>query len=411
MSRELAERGRCVRRLRNGAALLLASLGLLRATACRAERQPAAREPVEPLSQFFLPARTIVLRSDATDVPEPQFILQASPDELLVIMKRTQELWLLPLDAGRPPRRVGSFRGRRKSRIVGAAARAGSFALLDVSGTLWLHRARDPHAAAQRQLSVPRGTGPIALLSTADSTWLVAERRASVDPATRITRDSALVVSVTPGGRQDGEWGFERAGPSRPDAFFSDYIGATSYGDTIVVTGAEPARIISWVRGQPGTRREVPLLKVRRRSMSPADRSALATVARIVDVPVTRDAALREYYPPVVGARPDGAGWFVIAGAGAKNFALDYYCDRTFVETLLEHPTVTSITPLARAVVVVRREAAPRRVVVEYYPWSVFKRSCGQGDRFTPAAGAFPPRAAGGARPQWARRPSSPSEE
>lgn len=410
MSRALAERGRRVRRLRNGAALLLASLGLLRATACRAERQPAAREPVEPLSEIFQPARTIVLRPDRTDLPEPQFILQPSPDELLVIMKHTQELWLLPLDTGRPPRRVGSFRGRRRSRIVGAAARAGSFALLDVSGTLWLHRARDPHAVAHGQLSVPRGTGPIALLPTADSTWLVAERRASVDSATRITRDSVMVVSVTPGGHQQGEWGFERAGPSRPDAFFSDYIGVTSYGDTIVLTGAEPARIISWVRGRPGTRGEVPLQKVRRRSMSPADRSALATAARIVDVPVTRDAALREYYPPLVGARPDGAGWFVIAGAGAKNFALDYYCEGTFVETLLEHPSVTSITPLARAAVVVRREADPRRVVVEYYPWSVFKRSCGQAGRFT-AAGAFPPRAAGGARQQSERRPSSPSGE
>lgn len=411
MSSALAERGRRVRRLRNGAALLLASLGILRATACRAERPPAAHEQVEPLSQKFLPARTIVLRPGATELPEPQFIVQASADELLVIMKRTQELWLLPLDAGRPPRRIGSLRGRRRSRIVGAAARAGSFALLDVSGTLWLHRAREPHAAAHGQLSVPHGTGPIALLPTADSTWLVAERRASVDQATRVTRDSAMFVAVTPGGFQQVEWAFERAGPSRPDAFFSDFVGATSYGDTIVVTGAEPARIISWLRGQPGTRREVPLQKVRRRSMSPADRSALATAARIVDVPVTRDAALREYYPPVVGARPDGDGWFVIAGAGAKNFALDYYCQGTFVETLLEHPTVTSITPLAAAVVVVRREDAPRRVVVEYYPWAAFRRSCGQGERFTPAAGAFPPRAAKSARPQRARRPLSPSGE
>ena len=294
---------------------------------------------------------------------------------------------------------------------MGAAARAGSFALLDVSGTLWLHRAREPRAAAQRQLSVPRGTGPMALLQTADSTWLVAERRSSVDAATRVTHDSAMVVAVTPGGRQQVEWGFERAGPSRPDALFADYVGATSYGDTVVVTGAEPARIISWLRGQPGTRREVPLQKVRRRFMSPADRRALATAAKIVDVPVTREAALREYYPPVVGARPDGAGWFVIAGAGARNFALDYYCQGAFAETLLEHPTVTSITPLARAVVVVRREAVPPRVVVDYYPWSVFRRSCGQGERFTPAAGAFPPRAAGAARPQWATRPSSPSGE
>jgi hypothetical protein len=110
--------------------------------------------------------------------------------------------------------------------------------------------------------------------------------------------------------------------------------------------------------------------------MSAPDRAELARAANAVNVSLAPRATLREFYPPVAGARPDGRGWFVVAGAGRNQFALDYYCQGRFEGTLLEHPAITRITLLEHGVALVRDDLSRGGVTIEFYPYSVFGRSC-----------------------------------
>jgi hypothetical protein len=372
----LLERARRARRLRLGAALALAILGLGLALACGRGDTRKTFEPIMPISARFMPTNTIRLGSRSSGSPEPEYVVQATDDELLSIEKGTQDLWALPLTSGGLPRRLGPLRGHGRTRIVGAAARNGTLAMLDLRGTLWLYRAGAAKPFDRWTVSAPRGTGVVALLATADSSWLIAEQRSSAEVATGTMRDSVMVVSVLAGAAGPADWGFERAGPARPGAVLSDFVAATSYGDTVVVTAADPARITSWLKSDTTSRRQVLLTDVRRRSMSAPDRADLVRAANSVNVSLARGATLREFYPPVAGARPEGRGWFVVAGAGRNNFALDYYCRDRFEETLLEHPAVRRITLLERGVAVVRDDLNHGEVAVEFYPYSGFERSC-----------------------------------
>jgi hypothetical protein len=373
---DLLERARRARRLRLGAALVLVAVGLGLALACGRGDSREPSRPVVPISTRFTPAQTIALGSRPGGPHEPEYLVQATADELLSIEKGTQDLWALPLTSGRRPRRVGPLRGRGRTRIVGAAGRNGTLAMLDLTGTLWLYRAGEARPFSQSRVSVPRGTRAVALLATADSSWLIVEERSSMDGATRTARDSLLVVAVAPGGVVRGDWGFERAGPARPDAFLADFVAASSYGDTVVLTAADPARITMWLNADSASRRQVLLADVPRRPMSASDRAELATAANSVNVSLVRGAALPEFYPPVAGARPDGQAWFVVAGTGRNSFALDYYCHGRFAGTLLEHAAVTRISLLERGVAVVRDDMSRGGLSVEFYPYSVFERSC-----------------------------------
>lgn len=362
----LIERARLVRRLRLGAALALVLLGILVASSFTWQHE----ERVTP------PAFTFVLRDGSTGQLDPQFLVQATRDMLLAIGKGTQDLWALPLKANALPRLVGRIRSTGRARIVAAAARNGAFALLDAAGTVSVHRGSELTASSSWRVETPRGTGPIALLAASGGRWLVAERRNSIDRASRVLRDSALVVAMDSIGGGRVEWAFERVGPDRPWAFFSDYIAASAYGDTLVVTGADPPRIVAWRLGRAGSVHETRIVDARTRQMTPADRDGLVAVARSVPVSLTRDAIRRDFYPPLAGARPDGNGWFAIGGSGARTFALDYYCRGRFDETLLEDAGITNIVLLERAAVIVREEPGHGRVLLEYYPYAVFRRRC-----------------------------------
>jgi hypothetical protein len=325
---DLIERVRRTRRLRIGAALVLAALGVALALACASDSRESA--VLSAAASRYVPVSTVALRDGRRNLHEPQFVLQAAPNELTVIERGTQDLWTLPLVAGGTPRRVTALRGKGRTRIVAAAARDGVLAMLDLTGRIWFYRTGDVFPFSHWRIAVPKGTAALALLAATDSTWLVAEQHSITDTATRTLRDSALVVSVAPDGTQRLAWGFERAGPRRPGAFFTDYVAASSFSDTIVVTAADPPRIMTWWRGDPTARRLTKLTGARERVMAPPDRALLANAAASARSPLAHGAILRAYYPPIAGARSDGQGWFVIAGAGSHTFALDYYCRGAF---------------------------------------------------------------------------------
>ena len=374
MSQVLLHRARRVRRLRIGVALVLAAVGLALALACGERRH--SEGPMTPLSALFAPTHTVRLRSSTSASMGLQYVVQATPDELLAIESGTQDLWSLPLTDDRTARRLGTLRRRGRARVVGMAARVGRFGMLDLAGMLRLYHAGSVNASDRWSLTVPKGTRAVALLATADSSWLIVEQRSSGDPAARTMRDSVIVVSASPQGRMRTEWAFERAEPARSGSLMTDFVAATSFGDTVVLTAADPARITTWVRNTAGTLRQDILTGVRASPMSALDREALRVVAAPVYDPLTRAAQLPSHYPPIAGARPDGLGWFVVAGRGATSFALDYYCRNAFEQTLLDHPAVRTVTLLDSAVAVTREDLPGGGVAVEYYPYGVFARRC-----------------------------------
>ena len=298
--------------------------------------------------------------------------MSSLPGRLLAIEKGIKDVWELELAGNGRPRRLGTLRGFGRSRAVASAAHDGLLGVLDVAGGLSVLRAESPTAGMRVPLHVSPGTSPVALLAVADSGWVIAEQRSSIDARGRV-RDSALFVRVTGAGAQKLEWATERVGPDRQEALLSDYFTANAYDDTVVATFADPPRIVLWRVGASDSRREFALRNSPRRPMSRRDRS---DIERALTASHHLGGRSAYEYPPIAGARPRGRGWFVVGGAGRQRFALDFYCDETFKETLLDHESITKVVLLDSAAVVMREDSVAGRLRVEVYPYRAFAVGC-----------------------------------
>jgi hypothetical protein len=112
--------------------------------------------------------------------------------------------------------------------------------------------------------------------------------------------------------------------------------------------------------------------------MTTATRAAVEADLRRRGITAEGIAIATASFPAVVAARPFGADWFVVGGAGEERFVLSVACADGRVRVLLDAQDIERIFLLRTEAVIVRGRTRPRGVMLERTPYTAFNTGCSQ---------------------------------
>lgn len=302
--------------------------------------------------------------------------LGALPDgALLVLESGTRNWWRIT--RGGEARRWTAGPAGTSAPVLAAAITGDHLATVDRTG-----RIREGVAGASSSQSVVRravgrrGT-LLGFARDADGSYLTLESRMYFGALTPAPVDTVRLIRFAHDSPEQVMWEVERAGPGHPYGSMTDFVALAAFGDTIVVTGSAPPRAIWWTR--EATRpTEVVLAGVPVTPMTTATRAAVEADLRRRGITAEGIAIATASFPAVVAARPFGADWFVVGGAGEERFVLSVACADGRVRVLLDAQDIERIFLLRTEAVIVRGRTRPRGVMLERTPYTAFNTGCSQ---------------------------------
>ena len=294
------------------------------------------------------PDAAVSQRSPAADITRPLHADSDVPlewsgvtrqgDTLIVAAAKSPEVWRIPLDTGAPARLFDDKRSGLA--ISGLAARGGEFGLHRRNGDLSVVDARGGSIA--RHESAPNAMSkPLAVTAYGDH-WITATMVTAVIPESGQRRGEIVLERID--GRGVAQRIFEELQWVN-DEFWArafDLRGATFFGDSALLTGIEPPRIVIH-RMSTGATDTLVLQDVPEREMSSAERGKMERSLRSVPDVFRKHLVLPRFQPPVVAAWPFSGGIFVMAYGPDQEPVLDWYCDGRFQRTLIEDPALTEM--------------------------------------------------------------------
>lgn len=277
---------------------------------------------------------------------------------LLVLNGKPEELWELPMSSPHTLRRISEPRQFGQASVRAMVAHSAGISFLGVDGRLRVMRKSDPAILERTLRAYAPMQRPVALGESADGGWLAVHATMAVVGSATVV-DSIAVSTLDASGRVLRVHAFERAGPSRPAAFFLDRIAGRVLAGRAILVGSAPARIITVTSGAP---RVDTLLDAPAR---PFDTDELERIRRSVADARTpqsvREAPLPTHVSPVVAALPFPGGHLAVAEIGAESRVADLYCENRFRRTVLSRPSIVEIfvTMNGLAVIDEASDAAP----------------------------------------------------
>ncbi len=280
---------------------------------------------------------------DAKDVIE-------DGSRLLVLNGKPEELWELPMSSPHTLRRISEPRQFGQASVRAMVAHSAGISFLGVDGRLRVMSKRDPAILERSLRAYAPMQRPVALGESADGQWLAVHATMAVIGAVTVV-DSIAVSTLDASGRVLRVHAFERAGPSRPEAFFLDRISARVLAGRAVLVGSAPARIITVTSGAP---RVDTLLDAPERPFDAAELERMRRSVADARTPQSvRESPLPVYLSPVVAALPFRGGHLVVAEIGADSRAADLYCENRFRRTVLSRPSIVEIFVTASGLAVI----------------------------------------------------------
>ena len=304
-----------------------------------------------------------------SDVPLEWSGVARLGDTLIVAAAKSPEVWRIPLDSGAPERLFDDKRSGLA--ISGVALRGKEFGLHRRNGDLSVVDARGApvsrHESAANAMSKP-----LAVAAYGDH-WLTASMVTAVN-AMGQRRGAVVLESI------------DRRGTARRifeelqwvnDEFWSrafDLRGATFSGDSALLTGIEPPRIVVH-RISTGATDTMVLQDVPEREISPAEREKMDRSLQGVPDVFRKQLVLPRFQPPVVAAWPHFDGLFVMAFGPDQEPILDWYCDGRFQRTLIEDPALTEMFRAGDDIITVA-EGADRDYEMRLYRIANLRTEC-----------------------------------
>lgn len=253
-------------------------------------------------------------------------------ERLLLLTSKPEELWELPLRESGTLRRLSEPRKFGQASVQAMAAHSNGISFIGLDGRLRVMKPEAPEQLATTIRAYPSMHRPLALGEWGERRWIVVHAAIAVLGNSSFV-DSVLITTLDADGRVTRLAGFERAGPTRPNAFFADRIAARAFRDRVVLVGSDPARVI-WLRGD-GIQQDS-LLDAPRR---PIEAQALEKLRKEIERSGTpqfvRDSPFPAVQPAVLSALPFAAGYLVVAAVSDDVSAADLYCGNRFRQTLI----------------------------------------------------------------------------
>jgi hypothetical protein len=311
----------------------LALLGTL--AACGGSAQDARPDDGEPelveSVEAAAPAFSQELADGNGQLLSPDDVIAADGQLLLL---DDDELFTLALSPPHQPRLISELRRFGQQAVFAMATHPRGISLLGVDGQLRVMEPDAPQRLARTLRVFAAGHRPI-VLGAVEGDWIAAHAVVTPTGGSGVL-DSVIVSQVDSQGRVRRRAGFERVGPSRPDAFLRDRLSARMVGAAVVMTGSDPARVIQLgsASEQTDTLDGAP-----RRAMNARERAGLRRLlASPSTPPFVRDAAPPEVRPAALAALPVDGGFLVVAQLGEEAQGVDLYCGRRFRRTVLARP-------------------------------------------------------------------------
>lgn len=306
----------------------------------------------------------------------------ATDSALLILDGSSGELWQLDLTgtptSTTPPRLVSRPRQFGQGDVFAMTAHSAGLSLIGIDGALRVMQRADADELAYTIRAFRPIHRPIALGEWPSGRWVAVH---SVVVLQNTPVDSVIVSAVDSAGHVSRLFGTERSGPSRPDAFMVDPIGARVLRDRVVLVGADPARVISI--SSNGTRidtRVDTLLDPPRRELSAGERAGLQKMLTDPRTPpALRTSRRPEQRPAARAALPFAEGYLVVAQGGEEAQFLDLYCGRTFRRTLISRAGLNDVFVVEGGIVTVDEppsDAPDRPQVLSFYRSRDFLTEC-----------------------------------
>jgi len=349
------------------------ALTLLGLVACGEAQQDQRTEEVIAPIETAAPAVTRDLVSqDGTLLSVRNAI--AAEDGLLLFDGASDEVFLLSTKLPFELKRISRPRQFGQSDVFAMAAHSNGLSLLGVDGSLRLMEKSDPDRIERSIHAFAPIHRPMALGEWTDVGWVAVHALLVMGDA---PVDSVIVSSLDSAGKVGRVFAFERSGPSRPGAFVVDPVGARASARQVVLTGADPARIITIT--PEGVRIDT-LLETPRRALNDEELAGMQRLFTGAARPaMLRDARLPDRRPAAVSALPFDGGYLVVAQGGEVAEFVDLYCGRTFRRTVLARATLRSVFLVAGGVVTVDdppRDRADEPDRIAYYRIQDFTNEC-----------------------------------
>ncbi len=352
---------------------VLSCFVLLTACGVGGHRDVAEADEVVPRTALATPAFEVTLaNADSTEV---RLGAVAATDTALYLLDNdANHLLMIPVaDPASGLRRVAnlSLFGQRRGFEISSHRRG--IGVIGVDGILRLMADTNPGIIVSTERVADAMQRPLAIAPRSDGGWLVAHSKLVRAGSDQAPVDSVVVQSVGAEGRRERRWATERVGPAHPGTMLTDRIGGIGLTDTVVLVGADPARVIHV--STSGVRVDT-LLGMPARAVNAWERDQLERVRKDRRARgLLRHAKLPTERPAVLLARRIGRATFVSAQAGERHVSLDLYCDGRFRETLLEDAELERLFLLARGAVAVR-ERGDGRSRLAYYEWTPLLARC-----------------------------------
>lgn len=302
----------------------------------------------------------------------------ATDSALLILDGSSGELWQLDLMGTPTPRLVSRPRQFGQGDVFAMTAHSAGLSLIGIDGALRVMQRADADELAYTIRAFRPIHRPIALGEWPSGRWVAVH---SVVVLQNTPVDSVIVSAVDSAGHVSRLFGTERSGPSRPDAFMVDPIGARVLRDRVVLVGADPARVISI--SSNGTRidtRVDTLLDPPRRELSAGERAGLQKMLTDPRTPpALRTSRRPEQRPAARAALPFAEGYLVVAQGGEEAQFLDLYCGRTFRRTLISRAGLNDVFVVEGGIVTVDEppsDAPERPQVLSFYRSRDFLTEC-----------------------------------
>ncbi|MDQ8164489.1 MAG: hypothetical protein P3A28_01855 [Gemmatimonadota bacterium] len=332
--------------------------------------------PSLDVDRRMVPARTVTLRDDR-DVPLEFLFLSMSDDSTLVVVeRRTQDLWRIPIREPAAATRVGLAAARGRERITGLAAFVGGVSLIDLRGGISEGAATeaDPQLVARRRVEGPRTL--LGFVRLTDGTFVLLEARTQVVAGRWQPADTVTLLRIVRPDSQAVLAKWARSDYTRPLGIASDFLSLRARNDTLFVAGNSPARVMPVVAAAPMLTTPVLLRGLSAAPMAHRDAERVTSDLVGRGIPAAEVAKVSLVYPPVVSALPAGAGWFVVTSMATDRFALIHICPGMTVMDLVRGSDIVGIHLLDRHVVIVREALANGRVLVEVSRNTDFNVAC-----------------------------------
>lgn len=323
------------------------ALTLLALAACgEGQQERRVREDV-PRIELVAPLLQHELRGDDGSLLSVRDAV-ATDGGLLLFDGAADEVWLLSPDATPRLRRVSRPRQFGQSDVFAMAPHSRGLSLLGVDGSLRQMQRSDPDKIERSVRAFAPIHRPLALAEWSDGGWVAVHALLVLQGA---AVDSVIVSSVDQTGRVGRVFAFERSGPSREGSFLVDPVSARAIANRVVLTGADPARVITIT---PAGVSADTLLDTPVRSLNDSE---VAGITRLLDAASTpamiRGARVPDQRPVALSALPFSGGYLVVAQGGEFAEFVDLYCGRKFRRTVLARASLQRVFLVETGVVAI----------------------------------------------------------